>query len=697
MKLLSLILFLILSQSLLYSQNSEAELRNRLIKISYDSKFTDLKEIGRLKRESEKYTKSTKSLADYAVNQVKIRRTGKIDSIRFTGTATYLIANLQIIDNWEIEKDQENLAFGFGNIAHGLYGLGIYEYATIYFKRKLDLKRKDSLFLQEIYEYANCFLLMDQSVRSTITVIKSNMKEIELAADEKNVKDSVLYEFNKLLVRANYELKQYVECLALLEQNVRGYSTKLSIDKKIEAYVNLAQLKLDRGLKYKYLFDILERSNSKDERSKRKILEAKIKFSFENKLYDNLPDLVQSYLNNFANSQGDDSYKKILMYTANMYFVNQNYKKAYVNYEKIFEKFKENLSPEEELEVLGNLGYCAEEIGKKNKAIIYLKSYIEKKSELDELRKFKERNKESIIHWFREAKNVVEYKSKKDGYKLVNSQKEQIQEKEIALRQIQTEKELAEERNRLRMYVNWFIGVLAIFFIILFLYVKKSNKRNKELILNILPESIAVRIKSKGPFGVLVKQKDPIIIDEFEKSTILFTDFKGFTKIAESLTPEELVKELNTCFAKFDEISKNNTLEKIKTIGDAYMAAGGIPEINETNPIDAVKAGLEIVEFMKEFNREKKELGLPEWDIRVGINTGHIVAGVIGKHKYSYDIWGDAVNVASRMESSGEPSKVNISENTYILVKDHFNCTFRGEIEAKNKGKIKMYFVEGIK
>ncbi|MCB0381693.1 MAG: adenylate/guanylate cyclase domain-containing protein, partial [Flavobacteriales bacterium] len=204
-----------------------------------------------------------------------------------------------------------------------------------------------------------------------------------------------------------------------------------------------------------------------------------------------------------------------------------------------------------------------------------------------------------------------------------------------------------------------------IFFFIFFLYVKKSNKRNKELILNILPESIAVRIKSKGPFGVLVKQKDPIIIDEFEKSTILFTDFKGFTKIAESLTPEELVKELNTCFAKFDEISKNNTLEKIKTIGDAYMAAGGIPEINETNPIDAVKAGLEIVEFMKEFNREKKELGLPEWDIRVGINTGHIVAGVIGKHKYSYDIWGDAVNVASRMESSGEPSKVNISENTY--------------------------------
>jgi adenylate cyclase len=178
--------------------------------------------------------------------------------------------------------------------------------------------------------------------------------------------------------------------------------------------------------------------------------------------------------------------------------------------------------------------------------------------------------------------------------------------------------------------------------------------------------------------------------------SVLFTDFKGFTSIAEKLSPEELVEELNQCFLEFDHIIDRHNLEKIKTIGDAYMCAGGIPVKNTTNPMDVVKAGLEIKEYMESLKKEKEARGEGYWEIRIGIHTGPVIAGVVGKNKFAYDIWGDAVNVASRMESSGIPGLVNISGATYDLVKDHFKCNHRGKISAKNKGEIDMYIVEGI-
>ncbi|HNI27236.1 MAG TPA: adenylate/guanylate cyclase domain-containing protein, partial [Leptospiraceae bacterium] len=138
-------------------------------------------------------------------------------------------------------------------------------------------------------------------------------------------------------------------------------------------------------------------------------------------------------------------------------------------------------------------------------------------------------------------------------------------------------------------------------------------------------------------------------------------------------------------------------LEKIKTIGDAFMCAGGIPMENRTNPVESVLAALEICKYMNDLKAEKEKKGLPYWEIRIGLHTGPIVAGVVGKKKFAYDIWGDTVNTASRMESSGEPGKVNISVDTYNLVKDFFECEYRGKIPAKNKGTIEMYFVHGIK
>lgn len=216
--------------------------------------------------------------------------------------------------------------------------------------------------------------------------------------------------------------------------------------------------------------------------------------------------------------------------------------------------------------------------------------------------------------------------------------------------------------------------------------IEKERDTSDKLLLNILPKATAEELREKG-----------YATPKFYKQvTIMFTDFKGFTQIAEKLTPTELVKELEYCFLGFDDILDKYDLEKIKTIGDSYMCAGGVPITNKTNPEDMVKAGLEIQEWMKNWQIKQTAEGKPFWDVRIGIHTGEVVAGVVGKKKFAYDIWGDAVNLASRMESSSEPNKVNISGATYELVKDKFDCEYRGEIQAKNKGCVDMYFVKGI-
>jgi class 3 adenylate cyclase len=145
----------------------------------------------------------------------------------------------------------------------------------------------------------------------------------------------------------------------------------------------------------------------------------------------------------------------------------------------------------------------------------------------------------------------------------------------------------------------------------------------------------------------------------------------------------------------FDDIIERNKLEKIKTIGDSYMCAGGIPTPDNEHPYKIVKAGLEIQEYVIQNNLRRMEKGLPPWEIRVGIHVGPLVAGVVGKKKYAYDIWGSTVNIASRMESNGEPGLVNISSATYELIKDRFRCKYRGKIYAKNVGEVDMYFIDG--
>lgn len=288
------------------------------------------------------------------------------------------------------------------------------------------------------------------------------------------------------------------------------------------------------------------------------------------------------------------------------------------------------------------------------------------------------------------------------------------QEQEAQIEILDKENELQELNLKKVRARNYFMfGIIILVLVIMYIvyralrYSKKTNKilikqnneierqrdeidyqrkRSENLLLNILPEETAEELKEKG--SATPKHYDLV--------SVLFTDFKGFTNIAEKLTPKELVAELDHCFFAFDKIIDKHNLEKIKTIGDAYMCAGGIPVANTTNPVDVVKAGLEIKEYMEILKAEREAQGKDFWELRIGIHTGQVVAGVVGKNKFAYDIWGDAVNTASRMESSGIPGKVNISGETYKLVKDKFECSHRGKIKAKNKGEIDMYIVEGF-
>ncbi len=216
---------------------------------------------------------------------------------------------------------------------------------------------------------------------------------------------------------------------------------------------------------------------------------------------------------------------------------------------------------------------------------------------------------------------------------------------------------------------------------------EEERRKNEKLLLNILPADIAKELKEKGA-------TEPVL---YENVSVMFTDFKGFTQIAEILSPQELIRDLDECFIQFDRITERFRLEKLKTIGDSYMCAGGIPKQNKTHAIDTVLAALEIQTFMKTMKEMKSAQGLSFWELRLGIHSGPLVAGVIGEKKFAYDVWGDTVNSASRMESSGTPGMINISGSTFKLIKDVFDCEFRGKLNAKNKGEVEMYYVIGLK
>ncbi len=214
--------------------------------------------------------------------------------------------------------------------------------------------------------------------------------------------------------------------------------------------------------------------------------------------------------------------------------------------------------------------------------------------------------------------------------------------------------------------------------------IEYERERSDDLLRNILPAAIAEELKEKGKASAR----------NYKEATVLFSDFKNFTKISEKLTPSELVLELDKCFKAFDFIiDQYPDIEKIKTIGDAYMCASGLSK-RKTLPTNMVRAALEMQEHLEQYKRDRMRAGKPYFEARIGIHTGPVTAGVVGMKKFAYDIWGDTVNIASRMESESEGGRVNISNDTFRLIQYQFDCEYRGKIPAKNKGHIDMYFVK---
>lgn len=240
------------------------------------------------------------------------------------------------------------------------------------------------------------------------------------------------------------------------------------------------------------------------------------------------------------------------------------------------------------------------------------------------------------------------------------------------------------------------IGLVLTFIIAILIYrsyrdkvkthilVDRQKNEIEHLLLNVLPKEVAKELQLTG-------RATP---RHYKSVAVMFTDFRGFTLLTDHMSPDVLVAELDACFNAFDEIIAKHNLEKIKTIGDSYMCASGIPVEDDMYVLKIVKAGLEIQQYITLNNERRQENGQEPWYLRIGIHVGPVVAGVVGKMKYAYDIWGSTVNIASRMESNGEPGKVNISSATYELIKDYYECSHRGKISAKNVGEIDMYFIE---
>lgn len=287
---------------------------------------------------------------------------------------------------------------------------------------------------------------------------------------------------------------------------------------------------------------------------------------------------------------------------------------------------------------------------------------------------------------FKYYKNYIAYRDSVNDIKSVQKMADLRTDFEVSKKQTEVDLLNQEKRNQRIMLISVFIilGLTIVLLGTLYWYFKtisREKKRSESLLLNILPAETAKELKQNGKVDAV----------KFDEVTVLFTDFVSFSKLAEHVEPVQLVKSIDYYFKAFDEITTKYGLEKIKTIGDSYMCACGLPTANPTHARNVIQAAMEMIELVK--NAMHAEDGLSHFDVRIGIHTGPVVAGIVGIKKWQYDIWGDTVNIASRMESKSEPGRINLSEITYLQIKDEFPCEYRGEIEVKNRGILKMYFL----
>lgn len=258
--------------------------------------------------------------------------------------------------------------------------------------------------------------------------------------------------------------------------------------------------------------------------------------------------------------------------------------------------------------------------------------------------------------------------------------------KEQQIQMLETSQQLQQARFSRLVALSGLTLLILIMIGIIAWQIHRQRRKSDFLLSNILPKSAILELKKYGQ----VKAR------QYNNVSILFTDFVNFTAFAEKLSPDQLVAQIDICYRQFDQIIGRNQCEKIKTIGDAYMAVCGLPNADPDHALHLSKAALEIRDFMHYYNKHIRHADLPELRIRIGLHSGKVIAGVVGSNKFAYDIWGDSVNVAARMEQFGTPDFVNISAQTQRLLPSNAQTTYRGEIEVKGKGLIPMYYLEKL-
>ncbi len=287
---------------------------------------------------------------------------------------------------------------------------------------------------------------------------------------------------------------------------------------------------------------------------------------------------------------------------------------------------------------------------------------------------------------FNYYKNYIVYRDSVNNIQSVQKMADLRTNFEVSRKQVEVDLLHQQKRNQQIMVISLFIilGLALVILGTLYWYYKtisREKKISESLLLNILPAETAAELKQNGKVKAV----------KFDEVTVLFTDFVSFSKFAEHIEPTQLVKSVDFYFKGFDEIAVKYGLEKIKTVGDSYMCACGLPTVNPAHARNVILAAKEMGELVS--NALTAKDGLSHFAVRIGIHSGPVVAGIVGIKKWQYDIWGDTVNIASRMESKSEPGRINLSETTYLKIKDEFPCEYRGEIEVKNRGFLKMYFL----
>lgn len=560
-------------------------------------------------------------------------------------------------------------------IARVNYNIGVAYEAMGNYPEALDHVLKHlfiSEILEEDYEIANAQNMLG-NIKSELErfeeALVHHQKALELRlaqGDDYEIADSYNNLANSLddLGEQKMDSTKLSAAKNLFEEALKNYQQSLKISERLEDEEGLSQAYNNIGLIYKNLGTFYDKVKQKD--SSRLSLE-----------------LAMDWLNRSLVIREKFEDQKGLMEIYNGIGDVRRRQKDWagaLKYTKMYHSLAEDLEDNKYLQkALKDLARAYAGMGRYKEAFDYRKEYDEMRyARLSEERTKQNSRREAI---YGDDKKQVELDQ---------------QQKELALQSALLERATFQRRALIG-------GALALFFLVALLYnrfrlkakanrdlaqkneiIEKERERSEDLLLNILPAETAEELKSKG------KAKARY----YESVTVLFTDFKSFTSIAEQMSPEELVAELDECFRAFDEITGRHGIEKIKTIGDAYMCAGGIPVSNNSHAKDVVAAALEIQDFMEAYGQKKQAENRPAFKARIGVHTGPVVAGIVGSKKFAYDIWGDTVNTAARMESSGKVGQVNISQSTYDLINKYYDCSSRGKVEAKGKGEIEMYFVE---